>query len=170
MGITIGDSLAVVATLGGIGLSLWAMLVALSLLFENRSKAAEQAVTASPWKALILGAMIVLTLGILFLGMAGQPLPGVKLLGTIGLLWLLAQAAVGATGIVRVAARRVRKFDPEASEYRSIVRGTGFLVIGGFLPFLGWFAFAPLILCASLGAGFMGMRRSVPIEVPPVVE
>lgn len=169
MGITIGDSLAVVATLGGVGLSLWAMLVALSLLFEGRSKSAERAVTASPWKSLILGAIIVLTLGVFFLALAGQPLPGAKLLGTVGLLWLLSQAVIGATGIVRVAAKRAQRLDPEASEYRSIVRGSGFLVIGGFLPFLGWFAFAPLVLCASLGAGFLALRREA-IVAPPVAE
>lgn len=169
MGITIGDSLAVVATLVGVGLSLWALLVALSLLFEDRAKAAQAVVSSSPWKPLLLGAMLVLTLGVLFLALAGSVVPPVKLAGIIGLLWMLSQAAIGATGLARFAADRVRQMDPECSPYRAVVRGTGFLVIAGFLPFLGWFAFTPLVLCTALGSSVLAMFRRESVVVPPVI-
>ena len=170
MGITIGDSLAVVALLVGIGLSLWALLVAIALLFPERARASEVALTASAWRPLLLGAMVLISVGTFSLVLAGMANPGAKLFGTIGLLVLLAHASIGATGMARLIGERITRLDPGCSAYRAQVRGTGFLVVAGFLPFLGWFAFTPLILCASLGAGILAMGRRYSLAAPPVIE
>ena len=110
-----------------------------------------------------------LVIAAILLALAGSVVPPVKLAGVVGLLWMLSQAAIGATGLARFAAERVRQMDPECSPYRAVVRGTGFLVIAGFLPFLGWFAFTPLVLCTALGSSVLVMFRRESVVVPPVI-
>ena len=89
MGITIGDSLAVVALLGGIGLSTWALIVAIGLLMPNKTKNAQQVLSNGPWRPLILGALITLTVGLFSVILLSAPNPATKLLGTVVLMWLL---------------------------------------------------------------------------------
>ncbi len=168
MGITIGDSLAVVATLAGIGLSTWALVVAMSLIMPGKTKASHLALRDSTWKSLISGTIILLTVGVFSFAMATGPNPPAKLLGTFILLWLLSHSAIGAAGLARLAAERVATMDNGMSQYRALVRGAGFLVVAGFLPFLGWFVFAPLMLIAATGAGFVAVFKREGVSVPEI--
>lgn len=168
MGITIGDSLSVVATLLGLGVTTWALTLVMGFLFEKRAHRANQVVKSTPWKCLVLGFVLLLTVGTFSVALAALPDPGLKLLGTMGYLWLLSHAAIGLTGVAHLVSDRIAEMDPEASRYRNFVRATGLLVTAGYLPVLGWFAFAPLMIAFSLGAGVLAVfqRGAVTVTEP----
>ena len=168
MGITIGDSLAVVATLAAFGLGTWALVVFLSLVLPTRTKGCEKVIAESPGKAVAVGFVTIFTVGFLGVVLATSPEPLLKLLGTLVYLWVLTQAAIGATGLAQVAAQRVRETDPQCTSYKSMVRGTAFIVLASFLPLLGWFVFAPIALAASVGSGVIAMLTRKRLQHEPV--
>lgn len=159
MGITIGDSLSVVATLLGLGVTTWALVMVVSLLFEGKARQAKSVLADSPWKCFAIGLMLILTVGLISVALASAAEPVLKLVGTIGYLWLLAQGALGVAGLAHLVADRISEQDPQATPYRAFLRATGLIVVAGYLPILGWFAFAPLVLAASIGSGVLAVFR-----------
>jgi len=149
-----GDVLAVVATIVGLFLTGWATTVAAGLLFPGAAERGRQAVTDSPKRTVGLGIVLMLTLGLGSLVLLGAPLPLGKLLGWIVLLWLLSIAAVGLAGVARLVAERIQSMDPLMAAYPAYIRAAAFLVGACLLPALGWFVVAPMLLAASLGAGW----------------
>lgn len=166
---TLGDVLSIVAAILGGFLTLWAAVVAFSLMFPNHVGRAEAAL-AEPRKTTLRGLFLALSLGTLSIAMSANPLPLMKGLGLILLMWLLGVAVLGAAGVAQVAGRRIQALG-DMQPYPALVRGAAFIVGGTMLPFLGWFAFGPLLLAASLGAGWKAVvnfsfrRRATPEAV-----
>lgn len=150
----IGDVLAVAAAIFGVGLTTWATLLAIGLLFADKAERARQRLEYGAFRLGAIGAVIALTLGLLSLLMLGNPLPLVKLLGTVLLGWLLAVACVGASGVATLLAERIDRFGADMKPFTRLSRGTALLVGAGLLPLAGWFVFAPAMLLVSLGAGW----------------
>ncbi len=150
---TIGDVFSVVAGILGTFLTWWAAVVAAGLLFPNPTERARRALE-EPKRTTGFGFVLALTLGLLSVGMSASPLPVIKGLGMILLFWLLALAILGTAGVAALVGRRIQDLDPSLAAYPASVRGAAFVVGGTLLPFLGWFAFAPFLLAASLGAGW----------------
>lgn len=155
--VTIGDVLGIVAFLGGVGLTSWALVVCCGLLFSHRVEAARDALEASAIKSILRGIGLVLVPGILSFVMIVQPNPLGKFLGWMVLLALLAVGAVGAAGVSRSAGRKIQLMQEDVSDYAAFSRGAAFLVTGSMLPALGWFFFGPMVLIASLGCGWAAL-------------
>ena len=160
-----GDVLAVISFLIGTGISAWALTMAYGLLFPAKSEVAKLAVSSRPWKCIGNGALILLVFGGLGFALLAVPRPGVKLLGWLILMTILAIGALGLAGISLNASERLRRMEPNMSHYAAFSRGAGFLIAGCILPIVGWLGFAPVLLLASIGAGVKATLTRV--EEPP---
>jgi len=154
---TIGDSFAIVAILFGIGFTAWAMIMASSILFADKALAARNLTERHPWRSFAIGLGIAATLGASFLILAAVNIPPVKLVGTTGLLALVALSMFGASGLCLSLAGRLRAMEPGISVYASVVRSASFLVIASFFPFVGWLLVAPVVFIVSLGVGVQSL-------------
>lgn len=167
--LTLGDVLAIVASLAGICVSAWALTMAVTTLFWDRTNRAKDAVATRPWPAFWTGILTVLvggTISVIFLNL---PNPLMKGVGWLMLMAILSLAAIGAGGIAGVAGERLRHLDPSLTPYQATVRGVAFVIVAGIFPILGWFLVAPLLLIVGAGAGLTAMRarRPVAFEVTP---
>jgi hypothetical protein len=149
---TIGDVFAIIATLIGLGLTTWALLVSCALLFPRVVNRATVAADTNVRSNIVLGILMLLP-ALFGAGLLGQPAPLIKLLGGGILLGCLSLVAIGMAGLSYLAADQIRKMDPTLGEYPTFLRGSAFLVTASMLPILGWFVFAPLVILASLGGG-----------------
>lgn len=164
--LTIGDVLAVVGIVGAIGVASWAMVVAVSLLFEERAKQAARTIQDSPWKTGFAGLAVHLTIGFIGFVLFANPNPGAKLAGSLIVLTLIVVTAIGVSGLVGLAARRIHELDPGMSAYGALSRGSTFVVIPCMLPIVGWLLLGPVVLSLGLGAGIRALRARAPISPP----
>jgi multisubunit Na+/H+ antiporter MnhE subunit len=165
---TLGDVFSIVAAILGSFLTLWAAVVAAGLLFPGATERARFAFE-EPSRTLVRGLIVALTLGVLAFVMFAGPLPLFKGLGLLLLFWLFALSILGTAGVSAAVGRRIQDLDPGMAAYPATVRGAAFIVGGTLLPILGWFAFAPVLFVASLGAGWKAVVAPVRREAPEVV-
>jgi hypothetical protein len=157
MGYTIGDVLTIIGFIFGILVSIWALLVGFALLFPKKARAAQEEIETSPWLCFFTGlftyaAGIVIVL--LFLNLHN---PFFTLIGWSAAIVMLALSVVGGSGLSLLAGKRIQQMDRRRSQYRALERGALLLVVGSLLPVFGWFAFAPLVINFSLGAGALSV-------------
>ena len=157
----IGQVLAIVAALVGICISAWALMVTCGLLFPARSETARAALLENPKGTIALGLVLALVPGFVGVVMLGLPLPGVKLMGMVILLSVLACGALGGAGLSFIAGDRIQGMASDLSDYAVFVRGAGFLVVASVFPVLGWLFFAPLALSAAVGSGAKAVVRTM---------
>lgn len=164
--VTIGDVFSVVAALLAVCFSAWALMLATTLLFTNRTQIAQRAIVARPWRAFFGGLALMLIVGTFALALVANPLPLAKLFGIVILLALLSVAAIGAGGLSSLVGERMQPMDPSLSAYKAVGRGAAIVVGATLLPFVGWWVFTPIVLAISLGAGVSAImaRTSVSAE------
>lgn len=150
---TIGDGFLIALTIFGLFITAWATSVSIMLLFPKMSERARSYAEETPFKAIGLGILLVLLIGFPGVVLLGAG-PLAKLAGWIVVLGLLSIAAVGTSGIAQAAGYRISQLDSSMTAYHAMARGAGFVVGATILPLLGWFFFGPLLLFASLGAGW----------------
>lgn len=155
--VSIGDSFSVVAVLGGICLSAWALILAVALVFPRKADEARSRLTHRPWASFFIGLLGWATLGVLGLALISSPLPPAKLIGWGMVMALLCIAAVGSAGLAIVAAERMKTLSPGVTDYAALSKSAAFLVIAGLVPILGWFLIVPFLIFASTGAGFVAL-------------
>ncbi|HEY0866189.1 MAG TPA: hypothetical protein VGE01_02355 [Fimbriimonas sp.] len=160
--LTIGDVFGIVALLAGLFLTSWAMTVASALLFPGPVERSQAALAGASRKTLGLGLGLTLVPGFVGFVLLASPSPAAKLLGWVVVLALLALASLGLAGTARIVSTRIQELDPSLAPYPAFVRAAGYLIGGAMLPVLGWFAFGPFLLAASVGAGYKGLFRRPP--------
>ena len=163
---TIGDVLGVTFALAGVCLTAWALILCMNLLFPGRVRRTHDIVLRQPWKCIGIGLLLTATLGFVFFALSVNPMPLVKLSGTIGLMSLLGLAAQGAAGVAFIVAARIRTMDASLSEFKAFGSGASIIVLACLVPGLGWFLFAPLTLFASLGAGTLSLFQKEEVREP----
>jgi hypothetical protein len=151
--VTIGDVFSVIAAILAICGSAWALMLTTALLFRQRTLSSQLSIEGHPWRSFLIGFALLLTVGVVALGMVGNANPGIKLLGTMLTLGLLSVAAIGGGGLAQLIGERLRHLDPSLSPYAAVVRGAGIIVVAGLLPLVGWWVFMPIVLAISLGSG-----------------
>lgn len=166
--VTIGDSFAVVALLGGICLSAWALIMAVALVFPARAQMGRERLVSKPWASFLIGMLLWATIGFLSVVLLASPLPPAKLLGWMGILSLASIAAVGSAGLASLASERLSAMAPDATPYVSLSKSAATIVIASLVPILGWFLIVPFLVFASTGAGVAALRhrQSGTAEVP----
>lgn len=150
---TIGDVLAVIGTLTGLGACSWAVMMGVAMLFPGKCESARSLIENSHKASFAYGAILMMTLGLLSFLMLAGPIAGSKMIGWVLLVLLLATAAVGAGGVAMLGSQRIRQMDPTMSEYQALSRGAAITFLIGLTPLLGWFFVAPLLITLSLGTG-----------------
>ncbi len=166
--LTLGDVFSVVAFLSAIAFCSWSLLVAASLVMDRRVRYAHEAVKAKPWKCLGVGLVWLIVVGGIGFALAAAPNPLTKVAGIGIIVGLLGITAVGLAGLASVAGARMQELDPAMSEYAAVSRGALFVTLPGFLPILGWFGIAPVLIVLGLGAGVKGVfRREARVVVVP---
>lgn len=156
---TIGDVFSIVATIFGIFLTSWATVVAVALLMPNAAERARRAVD-QPKLALWRGVFLTVPMLLVGIVLLSMPLPVAKLAGWLVTLAWMSLGAIGASGLAQAAGNRIQNLDSRLGAYASLCRGAAYVVGAGILPVLGWFAFGPLMILASVGAGFTAVRSA----------
>jgi hypothetical protein len=155
--VTIGDAFSIVAILGGICISAWALILGTALLFPQRAAIARDHLAGSPWRSFGVGLVLFVVLGTFSLIALGQPVPVGKLLGWTVLLGMLSVGVYGAAGMATLASERMRVLAGDMTPYVSLSKSAAVLVIAGLVPMLGWFLIVPVVTIFSLGAGAMAL-------------
>jgi len=159
---TIGDSISIVATLGGVAVTLWSFKIACSLLFPSRVEAARVAVSTRT-SACIGTGFLSLLFGVFTFVVLSLANPGAKLLGTVMLAGYFALVAIGSCGIAKLAAQRLNDLKGgQSNPFDSYAKASLYLVMASMLPVLGWFLFAPLMILFGGGAGLIAIMKSAP--------
>lgn len=157
--VTIGDSFAVVALLGGICLSAWALIMAVALVFPSKAAQGRDRLVGKPWASFFIGMLMWASIGVVSMGLLASPLPLAKLVGWVGILALASIAAVGSAGLATLASERLSAMAPDATPYASLSKSTATIVIASLVPVLGWFLIVPFLVFASTGAGVAALRH-----------
>ncbi len=154
---TIGDVLAVIALITGLGISSWAVMVCVALLCQKKASAAKDIIKASPWTSLVYGLVILVVVGTMSIVLLAQPFPLIKIFGWSLLTVLLAGAGIGASGFALLAGSRIRMMDDTMTDYQALSRGSAVVLISALTPVLGTFLIGPAGFAISLGAGVRAM-------------
>jgi len=160
--VTIGDVLAVIGFLTATVLSVWALVMAVSTLFRERTMRARVRMEKAPGKVTLLGAVLTLVVGATAAALLNHPVPLLKLVGWIFYLLLLTAGAIGFSGLAKLVAERLLQIEPSLTPYGALSRATLFCVLAALTPILGWFVVGPLIGFASLGAGTHALLKRAP--------
>jgi len=148
---------------GGVGLI--SIFVVISLLLPVPVERTRATLETSPMRSLLLGVVNFLCMGLvvalfvwlfsLFTGI--KVIDGILLLLT-GLLTLSA-ILLALLGLASLANLLGYHIGEPKNEFHAIIRGGALLFLAGFTPFIGWFAFTPLIILVALGAAIQAIFR-----------
>jgi len=151
------------------GIGLISLLGAVAVLFPRHVEKARGLLSASYWKSFVLGLVNFLFFGALaaLLARFGQQARGALaailiLLAIILALALLAFTLLGLSALTSLAGERIGEGN---SSFRRQLRGSLLIVLAGLTPYIGWFAFTPIMLIMSLGAGIQAWFRKEPKAV-----
>lgn len=128
-----------------------------AVMFSGRAALARQQIERRPWPTLGVGVLTLVLLGTLAAALAAQPLPGLKLLGTMLYMALFSLSVLGGGGVGSLIAQKMLPLDPTLTPFQGLTRGAGILVLAGLFPVLGWFLLGPLVLIVSTGAGVLSL-------------
>ena len=166
--VTIGDVVAVVAILAGLGVTGWATVVGLAFALPGATARSRARIESDAGGVGIVGVLWLLV-PIFGLILMNVPNPLVKLVGTVVSSASLLIAAIGAAGLASLVGDRISSASG-LSTYAGVVKGAGFLAAAVQLPIVGWFVALPVVLLIGLGAGFpavlAGRRSRVPEILP----
>lgn len=147
----IGDVLAVVAILGGMAFSAWAVLIGSALLFRRKARIARSLIEHAAGRSFSLGLFLLFAIGIVSIALLSVPLPAVKFFGWSGLLVVLSLASVGGGGLVLLVSERLQQYDPQLPAFAALSRAALFIVAAGLVPLLGLFIVFPAVLALGVG-------------------
>lgn len=152
--VTIGDSFSIVATLAGVALTLWSFMLCCALLFPSKVEESRGYVSLSLGKTIGSG-VVAFLLGLVGMVVLQAANPFAKLAGMLIVGAYLGCVMVGAAGIAKLAADRLRTLtEQRESPFHAFSKASLYLVMAGMLPILGWFILAPLVMVIGGGAGF----------------
>jgi hypothetical protein len=128
-------------------------------LFDARVEAARAVLGASALRAFIIG-FNVLFFGLIIIAIlssAAAAAPVLWLPALAVLIMLLIAAGVGLSAFAQNLGERLL---PQSSGLRQHLVSAAMLYCGCLLPFAGWFVLLPYVLCVSVGAFLLSMRRA----------
>lgn len=148
------------------GIALIALLGAVAILFPRPVEKTRDILTASFGRSFLLGLVNLLFFGAItaLLARFGQQANGILaaillLLAILLALALLTFTLLGLSALTSLVGERIGE---GTSSFRRHLRGSLLIVLAGLTPYIGWFAFTPLVLITSLGAGIQAWFRKEP--------
>ncbi|MFZ1040812.1 MAG: hypothetical protein WAN58_05835 [Anaerolineales bacterium] len=147
------------------GLGLISIFVVINLLLPVPIERTRAALETSPARSLLLGLINFLCVGVLdaLLIWLAQLTSSVKvvsgILVIIGGLITLALTLLAFLGLASLADLLGQHMGEPKTEFQAIMRGGVLLLLAALTPFIGWFAFTPLVIFVSLGAAIQAIVR-----------
>ena len=172
---TFGDVLTIALMVVLTVVTTWAGIVAFSVLFSSKARAAAAALTAAPGRQIGTGFAVFVVAAIAAVSLMGKGGP-LAMGGFLIAAAVLSVAMLGSSGLALVVSERLRGLDAKYSALEATSRGAALCVAAGLIPVIGWFFLFPAAVWASLGVGvnvlFFKPRAAVePVAVPaPVAE
>ncbi|HUI88829.1 MAG TPA: hypothetical protein VLX61_08890 [Anaerolineales bacterium] len=148
---------------GGAGLI--SIFVVTSVLLPFLLERTRTTLATSPGRSLLLGLVNFLCVGVLdaLLIWLAQLASGTKIISgilvIIGGLVTSILALLAFLGLASLANLLGHHIGEPKNEFTAILRGGTVLLLAGFTPFVGWFAFAPLMVLTALGAAIQVIFR-----------
>ncbi len=155
--ITSGDLMTAITILIGVALSTWATLITSALIFRRKAEYARGYFEKSPGISIFLGIVIGGVSTGIALALLQVPNPAVKLAAWVMLSSIAAIAALGGAGLALLAGSRIESMESGSNGFSALARGSGLMVLVGMVPFFGWFAYIPVVVLASFGAGLQAL-------------
>lgn len=156
------DVYIVVYSLLGILICLPALLVVLNLLMPQITGRIETRLEQTPGKSFFLGVPVTAAF-LLWIAIASNvPLGVVQ--GTAFLAGFLGMGlgTLGAAGMARLLAKRVKVLAKPNSEMMNWLRGAVMYELACLFPIVGWFLFAPIVGITVMGAAVFGLLGWLP--------
>lgn len=145
------------------GVALIALLASVAILFPRPVEKTRDILSASFGRSFLLGLVNFLFFGALvaLLARFGQEARGALAAILLLLALILALALTGFTllGLSALTSLAGERIGEGTTSFRRHLRGSLLLVLAGLTPYIGWFAFAPVVLITSLGAGIQSWFR-----------
>jgi hypothetical protein len=156
------EGLGVVLVVIASGICLTALLLVLPAIFPKRVEATRRAAEAMPGRSLLAGAINLLFLGGVTLGLQAlvgrdAPVPAV-----LGLSLLSIGVAIGLAAVSQLIGERLM---PGRSHLRRSAWGAVLLILACLTPYVGWFLLFPYLALRGLGGLILGWFRGP--AVPP---
>ncbi|MBM3121570.1 MAG: hypothetical protein FJZ97_05215 [Chloroflexi bacterium] len=154
------DILAIVAILVLVGAAQVGLVITFCLLFPARVQAASARLEQHPWRSLLMGGGAAIVLALPVVVLLSLPAGVAKFLGWALFVGALAISGIGASGLVRLLARRMASQGlAEPGSLGTLVRSCLALELAILLPVVGWFLVLPLATAAAFGASLHALRR-----------
>ncbi|MGJ8695661.1 MAG: hypothetical protein ACSHYF_05040 [Verrucomicrobiaceae bacterium] len=112
----------------------------------------------TPWRCLLVGALVGVPAVALGLAMANGGAAVVKMLGILLVMLVFLFGLFGSAGLCLRMGKGLRKVDDEGQEWLGVKRGGTVLGLMMIFPLLGWFLVLPGTLLSGVGAWFLGWR------------
>lgn len=155
------DVYIVVYTLLGILICLPALLVALNLLMPQVTSRIETRLEQTPGKSFFFGVPITAAFLLWIAIMAN--IPGIGQASAFLAAFLgMGLGTLGAAGMTRLLAKRVRPLTNPSSEALNWLRGAVMYELACLFPLVGWFLFAPIVGITVIGAATFGLLGWLP--------
>lgn len=155
------DVYIVVYSLLGILICLPALLVALNLLTPQITTRIETRLEQTPGKSFFFGVPVTAAFLLWIAIMANIPGLGQGSAFLAGFLWM-GLGTLGAAGMTRLLAKRVRPLTNPSSEALNWLRGAVMYELACLFPIVGWFLFAPIVGITVIGAAAFGLLGWLP--------
>jgi hypothetical protein len=154
-----GDMLVILTVVVGVAVSVWALMIGMALLFSKRAQMARDSFEEAPWRSFFIGLAAGIATSIVGIVLIALPNPVTKLIGWGIISLFAAVAAIGAGGLGLLVSDRITRMEPGMSRFAALLKGSGFVVGAGMLPVFGWFAYMPVVVIISFGAGVQAIWR-----------
>lgn len=145
----------------GILISLPALLVGLNLLMPSIAIRTQVRLRETPGRSFGLGVVTTAVFLPIILITTQMPGPG-QALGIAFIIAVMGLGSVGAAGMARLLAERIRPLAKPNSDMMNLLRGAVVYELACLVPFVGWFIFAPLVGMMVLGAALFALLGWMP--------
>ncbi|MCZ7667133.1 MAG: hypothetical protein M5U34_07890 [Chloroflexi bacterium] len=149
----------------GILISLPALLVGLTLLAPGVTIRTQVRLRETPGKSFWLGVLLTAVLLPLILITFQIPGPG-QAFGVALAITVMGLGSLGAAGMARLLAERIRPLAKPNSDMMNLLRGAVIYELACLVPFVGWFIFAPLVGMMVMGAAVFALVGWLPSGDP----
>jgi hypothetical protein len=159
-------ALIFIVLFGGAGLI--SIFVVTSVLLPAFLERARTALEVSPGRSLLLGLINFLCIGVLdaLLIWVAQLIKSIMIVSgiliVIGGLVTSILTLLAFLGLASLANLLGHHIGEPKNEFMAILRGGVLLILAGITPFIGWFAFTPLVILTALGAAIQAVFRRQP--------
>ncbi|GJM42388.1 MAG: hypothetical protein DHS20C20_26700 [Ardenticatenaceae bacterium] len=155
------DVYIVVYSLIGMLICLPALLLALNLMMPQITQRIETRLEQTPGKSFVLGVPVTAVF-LLWIAITAN-IPGIGQASAFLAAFVgMGLGTLGAAGMSRLLAKRVKLLVSPSSEALNLLRGAVMYELACLFPIVGWFLFAPIVGITVIGAATFGLLGWLP--------